>query len=324
MAHTTRPYRQIRIATTDLATICNMDHYNRLSNIICKIWKQLDREGFDQLTTKMRNNGRMIATDSFYSKIAHYDNKTRKQGAVLAQVKELNQQRSNHSHALVGGQNKIHSTIDDKLQYHLRPSDREHLKSLVNSATNTSYGCRTENRGVEIFERETGKKVDSAKAQKLNKWVIYRDDARQQEWIVTGKLDGLTVDGEVLEIKNRQKCLFNVMRDYEMCQVQCYLNNIPAERGYLLEVYKASAEKAPTFHIHTIDKDVAYYQQHIQAHIPRLVEFMNRLVFSTYFTDDFKIAALEGDRNGEVSAVFNHGPEFNHISIPVPTSNVSL
>lgn len=250
----------------------------------------------------------------------HYDHKTRKQGSVLAQVKELNQQRTNHSLALVGGQDKIHHTIDDKLHYHLRPSDREHLKSLVNSATNTVYGCRTESRGVELFESASGKKVDAAKAQKLNKWLIYRDDARQQEWVVTGKLDGITADGEVLEIKNRQKGLFNVMRDYEMCQVQCYLNNFPAERGYLLEVYKANANEQPEFHLHTIDRDIAFYQQNIQAHIPRLVEFMNRLVFSTYFTHDFKIAALEGDRDGEVKYVFNHGPEFNHPTTDIVSS----
>lgn len=304
-------YKQIRIATTDLAIIAGMDHYNRLSSVICKLWKQLDRESFDRLTTQMRKNGHMIATDSFYSKIAHYDHKTRKQGKILQQVKKLNQQRSNHSSALVGGQDDIHKAIDDKLQYHLRPSDREHLKSLVNSATNTMYGCRTENRGTEIFQRETGKIIKSA--QGLNKWVIYRDDARRQEWVVTGKLDGLTEDGEILEIKNRQKGLFNVMRDYEMCQVQCYLNNVPAEHGYLLEVYKANAESDAEFNIHKIDRDIEYYTDNIQAHIPRLVEFMNRLVFSTYFSDSFKLAALEGDRQGKVKYMFNHGPEFNHV-----------
>lgn len=315
------PYKQIRLATTDLAIIGGMDHYNRLSNVICKLWKQLDRNGFDNLTKQMRDNGRMVATDSFYSKIAHYDYKTRKQGKILAQVKELNQKRDNHSSALVGGQNIIHKSIDEKLQYHLRQDDREHLKSLVNSATNTSYGCRTENRGVEIFERETGKKIDAQKAQKLNKWVAYRDDARRQEWIITGKLDGMTEDGEILEIKNRQKGLFNVMRDYEMCQLQCYLNNVPANTGYLLEIYKADEASDPTHHLHIVEKDPDFYQQHIQNHIPRLVEFMNRLVFSTYFSDSFKIAALEGDRSGEVSHVFNYGPEFNHVP-PAPAAGL--
>lgn len=281
----------------------------------------MDRESFDRITNDMRKNGHMIATDSFYSKIAHYDHKTRKQGKVLEKVKELNQKRNNHSEGLVSGQDNIHKVIDEKLQYHLRPEDREHLKSLVNSATNTVYGTRTENRGLDIFKRETGKEIVSA--QGLNKWVIYRDDVRCQEWVITGKLDGLTADGEVLEIKNRQKGLFNEMRDYEMCQVQCYLNNLPAARGYLLEVFKENNSKEPMFCIHTIDKDETYYQQNIMAYIPRLVEFMNRLVFSTYFTDAFRLAALEGDRKGEVKYVFNHGPEFNRVP-PAPAAGIII
>lgn len=304
-------YKQIRLATTDLAVISGMDHYGRLSSVICKLWKQLDIDGYNKIVGEMKQEGYIIASDSLYSKIAHYDHKTRKQGNVLNMVKALNQRRETHSAALVSGQNAIHKVIDEKLKYHMTPKDREHLKSLVTSAANTQYGTRTESRGLEIFQRETGKQVVSA--QKLNKWLIYKDDIRQQQWLVTGKVDGITSDGEVLEIKNRQKCLFNMMRDYEMIQVQCYLNNIPADRGYLLEVFKANNNEEPVFNIHMIEKDVEYYNQTIKANIPRIVEFMNCLVFSDYFTKEFKWCAIGGDKNGEVSKVFHNNIEFNKV-----------
>lgn len=310
-------FKQIRLATTDLAVVCGMDHYGRLPNVICKIWKQIDKNGYDEIVKEMREAGHIIANDSIYSKIAHYDYKTRKQANVLNRVKALNQRRETHSAALVAGQEAIHRAIDDKLHYHMRVEDREHLKSLVTSAANTQYGTRTESRGLDIFQREIGKEVVSA--QKLNKWLVYQDNSRYQQWLITGKVDGITSDGEVLEIKNRQKCLFNVMRDYEMAQVQCYLNNIPAPRGYLLEVFKATQEAEPTYKIHPIEKDEIYYNTKIKAYIPRLVEFMNRLIYSDYFTKEFKWSALGGDRDGEVSNVFNNSPEFNHV-LPNPAA----
>jgi hypothetical protein len=308
-------FKQIRLATTDLAVVCGMDHYGRLPNVICKLWKQIDRNGYDQIVAEMREAGHMIANDSIYSKIAHYDHKTRKQASVLNRVKALNQRRETHSAALVAGQEAIHKIIDDKLHYHMKPEDREHLKSLVTSAANTQYGTRTESRGLDIFKREIGKELISA--QKLNKWLIYQDNSRYQQWLITGKVDGITADGEVLEIKNRQKCLFNVMRDYEMAQVQCYLNNMPSPRGYLLEIFKATQDSDSTYKIHPIERDEVYYNTHIKAYIPRLVEFMNRLVFSDYFSKEFKWAAVGGDRSGDVNKVFNHSPEFNDI-LPNP------
>jgi len=301
-------FKQITLATTDLAVICGMDHYGRLSSVICKLWKQMDIDGYNNIVMNMKKAGHIIASDSLYSKIAHYDHKTNKKGNVLNMVKALNQRRETHSAALVAGQEAIYKAIDEKLKYHMNTDDINHLKSLVTSAANTQYGTRTEGRGLEIFQRETGKQVVSA--QKLNKWIVHQDDMRQQQWIITGKVDGITSDGEVLEIKNRQKCLFNVMRDYETTQVQCYLNNVPANKGYLLEVFKENSDMEPVFNIHTIERDVTYYEQTVKANIPRIVEFMNSLVFSDYFTKEFKWCAIGGDRSGEVSKVFHNNTMF--------------
>jgi hypothetical protein len=68
------------------------------------------------------------------------------------------------------------------------------------------------------------------------------DGTIELEWVLVGKYDGVTNEGELVEAKMRQKGLFKSMRDYENVQVQLYLHALGYQNGFLVEGFS----KAPT------------------------------------------------------------------------------
>ena len=55
--------------------------------------------------------------------------------------------------------------------------------------------------------------------------------------VIVGKIDGLTDQGEIVEIKNRAGGkLFGEIREYEMAQCQCYLRMLDLQDGFLVEM----------------------------------------------------------------------------------------
>ena len=59
------------------------------------------------------------------------------------------------------------------------------------------------------------------------------------EWYLKGKIDGLAKSSEseeiLVEIKNRTRALFGVLKDYEKPQIQCYLKMMNLQHGHLVE-----------------------------------------------------------------------------------------
>ena len=67
---------------------------------------------------------------------------------------------------------------------------------------------------------------------KIIKDNIFRKRKLNDNWYVGGKVDGITDNNEIIEIKNRMYKLFFKLRDYEKVQIYMYMfiNNI--NKGY--------------------------------------------------------------------------------------------
>ena len=292
--------KRINLSVTDLAPICGMDHYNNFSKVVCKIWKQLDKPGFEKLEVECRKRGRSLGNDGFIKKIKTLEQSNNlPDNKIVSKVYAINQKRHMSSRALVNDQNKVLKEIDT---LDVSQQDKDQLKSLVQSASNTVYGSRNEIGGVDIFVRETNKQIKQ-KQTKLEH-VFHTDTTRGFHWTLSGKTDGLTMDGEILEVKNRQKELFNTVRDYEMCQVQSYLHMSKRENAYLVEVLKRRGGHNSDFNIIPVEKDPNYYQDNISTYLDKFVSFMNKLVWCDTVEDKFRLAVIGGDINGEGKGIY--------------------
>ena len=57
-----------------------------------------------------------------------------------------------------------------------------------------------------------------------------------KDWYIGGKMDGIDEENKtIIEVKNRTRCFFNSVRDYEMTQIQIYMYLKDYDNSILVE-----------------------------------------------------------------------------------------
>lgn len=268
----------INIPVTDLATLCGMDHYNNYNKSMCRIWKQLYPTDYSSIEAVVRDRGDPCSLDSNVKKIKALETKSGSKVKVTNKVFEINQKRHNSSNILTKNQSIVENDIKNCKK--LTDNQKKQMVSLMNSATNVVYGTRNEGRGIEAFTRITGKEIKT----KQNKLVynFHKNtfvDNQIIEWNITGKYDGLTTDYEVVEIKNRQRHLFNEIRDYEMCQIQTYLHILNSNKGYLVEVLGGNKEENNSVNILETRRQTEYFDLFIKPYLMDVCKYALNIPF---------------------------------------------
>lgn len=282
--------RNINISVTDLAPICGMDHYNNFSKVVCKIWKQLDNVGFKTIEAECRKRGRSLGNDGFIQKVRLLEqNNKLEPNSIVNKIVSINQKRFMSSKCLVEAQQTV---LKDINSLDINDKDKEDLKSLVQSASNTVYGSRNEMGGIEIFTKETGESINCKQTKFI--YPFYTDTTKNIQWNLIGKIDGLTNTGNIVEVKNRQKELFNIVRDYEMCQIQSYLHMSDSTNAYLVEVLKKGGQ-GNDFNIIKVAKDPLYFQDNISMYLNKFVKYMSNLVWGKDVDESLRLAVVGGD-----------------------------
>ena len=282
--------KKLSIAVTSISPLINQDHYGNFSRIMSGIWKKVNESDYLKIEKICREKNLVISTDNFMKKIAVLEKKAGINKLISRQVYNINAIQNKSSKVLELQQDKIAQNID-KLQI-LSNKEKQDLKYLVNSATNTRFGISNESKGVDIFTQKTGKTIESSQGRQV--LAFHTDDINGYIFEFVGKCDGITTDKEVIEIKNRQKKLFGEVRDYEMCQIQTYLHMIKLNKAYLVEVLPGNTASTTTHNIIEVAKDPNYFIQNINPYIKKIVGFVTKLR-SNEFSDDFKIKLMTGD-----------------------------
>ena len=108
------------------------------------------------------------------------------------------------------------------------------VKKHIKSSFSTQHGTKSEKGTLDMYNSETG-----AQAKPYNVMM----NKSFETFNLRGKIDGL-IENEntkkIVEIKNRTKRLFYMIRMYEMIQVQLYMNMLNCSTADLVEHYKGS------------------------------------------------------------------------------------
>lgn len=133
-------------------------------------------------------------------------------------------------------------------------------------ALNTRFGTEHENPSVRRFEKLFDKQV------LLNQSLHTKFFSEGGDMIcLMGRIDGELEDGTVVEIKNRMHRLFHSVRDYEMMQVQTYLEILDRDRAILFETHGEQSDW------HEIERDTEWWREKVLKPLLRVQDDLTDL-----------------------------------------------
>lgn len=258
---------KVNINVSDLYVIMCRNFFGRFSKVMANVWRSMDRDGFYSYEKQIFQLGHIPKTYSTSKQIEHIQKKMRVD--IKSSINECMSAKS--SSEMSRKQDRIIRNISTCTD--IKKKDKKYLEKLVKDATNTNYGIKNEGNVIKCFEKETGLNVNDNQHKYYYK--VYECD--NIEWMLIGKVDGITECGKVIEIKNRTRKLFNELRNYEEPQIMTYLWLSNTSNGYMVESYKKNGRVNMNI-LDVVYKD-GYYDEKV---LPAIIKFI------TFFMDKIK------------------------------------
>jgi len=240
---------RVVIKASEVAAICGLNRYKPRQEVFDETWKKYSPETFTGRTKNDRAEEALGASVEAQKVLS---------AAVNIKAKDSTQVQTIFEDA------KAKVNLDPKLSVEQKAEVIEHLRSKVY----TSHGTRTEDKTSDKVEADTGAKLVRDNA-------FYNIDVctlGDVNFVVTGRIDRIEEqpDGSrvLVEIKNRTNRLFGRVVEYEMVQVQVYLQMLGLVKARLIEQYNNQVSS------HPIDRDEEFWNNIIK---PGLEEFSREL-----------------------------------------------
>jgi len=240
---------RVTLKASDVAAIIGLNPYKPSSEVRDELWKKYSPDTFTGQTRADKAGEALKASAEAQ--------------AVLDQAVSIKTKNSSEAVA-VFAKAEVEVNSDPKLNAEQKAEVISHLRSKVW----TGHGTRAEDRTSDKVEADTGAKLT-------------RDDSfytyevctlGETKFVVCGKIDRIEErpDGSkvLVEIKNRTRCLFRKVKEYEMVQVQVYLQMLGLVHARLIEQHNSQVMS------HEIDRDEEMWTNVI---VPGLQNFCNDL-----------------------------------------------
>lgn len=264
--------RNIFMCASDLAIITGHNPYKEKDEIILKYWKKHFKADYVETKLYMKKNKISEKVEESYMECIERISKENNIDLKAVKTDLYKCLNTKDTENLQKEKEQLIKKVLNKLpQKH-----KEEFKESVNHITNTQFGIRFENNGVDIYMQKTGNSVEkSPKYHKEELFIIDNEiDGVMDIWTVGGKVDGIATnkDGNkiILEIKNRVNKLFNNIRDYEKVQCYAYMYALDINSVHLSEILKS--RKNNTMNIFEINFDDNFWQKEIVDNISLFVD----------------------------------------------------
>ena len=225
---------KITLKASEVAAILGRNPYKPRKEVLDELWKKYSPDTFTGKTKRDRAEEALGASDEARKVLA---------GALAVKAKDSAEAVRTFEEA------KAAVNSDSKLSAEQKAEVIEHVRSKVY----TTHGTRSEDKTSDKVETDTGVKLVKDNS-------FYNLDVaeiRGHKFVVCGKIDRIEEcpDGSrvLVEIKNRTNRLFRRVVDYEMVQVQVYLQMLGLVRARLVEQYNNQVLS------HDIDRDEEFW-----------------------------------------------------------------
>lgn len=271
-------HNKIFIYASDLAIITRHNKYKPVSEIMIKLYQKHFPEDY-KFTRKLISDKNLNLT--IQEKPNEILNRISKQNNIAID-NDLNKcLASNNVDQLKQNQQQL---LDKFSQ--LNQEQKKELNESLNNLTNTNFGTIHENSALKIYESQKNQKVYTT--DKFFKKALFKTSLN--EWYIGGKIDGITEDKIIIEIKNRVNKLFHSVRDYEKVQAYAYMKILDLDKVDLLECLKTNRSES---NIIRINFDQNYYQSQISNKIISFIKLFEKILKN----QQLKIKLLTEDKN---------------------------
>lgn len=163
------------------------------------------------------------------------------------------------------------TSIQEKLKFIKKSDSGDEIKKQATSYISKRHGIKYENNAIKKYEEQYGVKLDTSQEYYCKMFYKdkdkYQDNDIQDEWYIGGKMDGIC-DEYIVEVKNRTKGFFSILRDYEKTQMYIYMILADKQTIKLVESYKDKIK------VTEINKDIDY-EKYIMK---QLVKFIKQFI----------------------------------------------
>lgn len=133
--------------------------------------------------------------------------------------------------------------------------DLDSLKKGLLSHVHTNRGIRDEAQSIQRYQQQHDKQVRENNAKFYRRFYQYQSIAGEKKsFMVGGRVDGITQDGVLIEVKNRQRRLFHSVPLYEKVQVHAYMLLTGLDKCEIIECLGLENEK------HSLEFDADFWQ----------------------------------------------------------------
>lgn len=254
--------KKIILFASEIAIITRQNQYESISKIIMKLWEKNYPDDYKNINKLMEDKN--LDLNIVHNVEKNIEDLSKKYNLDLK--KQITQcLNSNNVSNLRKNQEKIMQNVKiaDK-------KDMELIKKSIISKTNTNFGTKYEGNSIDFYTKNTGNKVNIV----TNFFKKELFEINNIKWMIGGKIDGITDNNILIEVKNRTRRLFYNLRDYEKTQIMTYLNILDLPKAHLVESLKNNKNE---INIIELEYSETYWQNQI----------LNRIIHFTKFFDSF-------------------------------------
>lgn len=194
----------ITIYASELSSCSGLNKYNPVTNVAKKVWCRNDPEGYRKAL--IRNE--TCDPEPIKETLDKLKLTERLQNIV----------QDNDSNLI---QNKIRDITQD---YKAQLDSNGVLLSDVTSFVHTERGKLHENDSLQRLEKILNVSISNRNDKFYKQIIEYKNSEGEiKKYAIGGKVDGITEDGYLVEVKNRQYKLFNDIPVYEKVQIHAYM-----------------------------------------------------------------------------------------------------
>jgi len=186
----------------------------------------------------------------------------------------------------------------------MKEDDKRELEQTLVSMSNKRFGIRKEKDAISQYEELTQKSVQRVGkyfTQEINVSGLVSSNLLREKsggnsniiWQFGGKIDGITNDNELIEVKNRVKRFFNTVREYEKVQIQTYFRLLDLDSGYLVESLVKMKDGPPEINIVPVVFDNNYWNSFLIPRTHQFIDFFQHMLFD----DNYKMRLLMMDES---------------------------
>jgi len=237
--------KKIIIKASEVAACIGVNIYRPTFEVISDIWKKNNPDNFNGLTREEKNKEALNSSEGA---------KTIFRGAMKEVPENSDQVQTLVTKTLEAVDKDESLSLDQKKMV------SEHMRKMIY----TTHGTRSEDTTADLDESQLH--TDNAF---YNLEIVSIEGTTYE---IVGRIDRYQVEEDgsktLIEIKNRTRCLFKKVRDYEMIQVQTYLQMLDLKKARLVEQYNNERLSYP------IDRNQDQWETQV---MPKLTEFCKTL-----------------------------------------------